>query len=102
MNSDDVNTRKRNLQSIYNSTEYPADSAQPKKVTKTHLAASPGGEVIQVFPHLTVWLTMKKAKDFKWPINGGPGYDHSAIPIEKREGLTEPQWALSSERVPCL
>ena len=100
MNFEDGNRKKRDLKSVNDSTEDSGDSVQPKKVIKTHLAASPG-HVIQVSPPRVVWwLTTKKANDFKWPINGGPGYDHSAIAFETREGLAEPQWALSSERVP--
>lgn len=49
MNVEDVNTRKRHLESINSSTEDPDDSVQPKKVIRTHLATSPG-DIIQVLP----------------------------------------------------
>ena len=46
MNFEDVETRKRNLQSMDNSIN---DSVQ-SKIVKTYLAASPGGDVIPLPP----------------------------------------------------
>ena len=49
MNFEDGNRKKRDLKSVNDSTEDSGDSVQPKRVIKTHLAASPG-DVIQVLP----------------------------------------------------